>query len=141
MAYDRSGAIFLPNIAAQGNAVDAQVSVVQAAGTQLGGTMTMPCKGRILGLALLCETAFVMETTQGVLGIEINTVEEMTVPLEDNLANDAWQITLGTLVAGKNGEFKAGDTIGVDVSVQGLEGGAEAGTAQIFPIVALDQAP
>jgi len=141
MPYDRGGVTMLPNIAGTGADSDVPVAYIAAAGTQLGGTFPMPCKGRVVGLAIQPTVATVAETTAGYLGIEIAGVEVMTVLLEDNLAIDAWQFTLGELVSGANGEFAAGDVIGVDVSVKGLEGGAEAGTGKIHPLVIWDQGP
>lgn len=141
MPYDRSGAVILPNFAATGAALDASLDFCAAATTEAPLAMTMPCKGRVLGLCYIVSEVVACATTAGVLALHIDDVEVMTIPIVDAEAVDTMYTKLGTLASGKNGEFEAGDVLKVEVKTACAEGGAETGQGMVFPIVALDQGP
>jgi hypothetical protein len=142
MAYDRSGATILPNAAATGAALDAALDFCAKAGTEANAAgQTMPCKGRILGLAYIVSEVVACATTAGVLSLQIDDVEVMTIPIVDEEALNTWYFKLGTLASDQTGEFAAGQALKVEVKTACAEGGAETGQGQVFLIVALDQGP
>ena len=141
MAYDRSGAVILPNFAATGAALDAALDFAGSDADEAPLAMTMPCKGRVLGIMYITAEAVKCASTAGVLALHIDDVEVMTVPIADNEVVDTMYTKLGTLASGKNGEFAAGDVLKVELKTGCLEGGAETGQGMVFPIVALDQGP
>ena len=141
MAYDRSGATFLPNFGATGAALDNPLDFANADADEATCAMTMPCKGRVLGLMYILVEAVKCANTAGVLALHIDDVEVMTIPIADNEVIDTMFTKLGTLASGQNGEFAAGDVLKVEVKTACLEAGAETGQGMVFPIVALDQGP